>query len=91
MFKPLKFDCIQFTGIFAEKNVNCKSYSHSFIKNISVYAIFNDQSFNDTLTNDIVSFEPLGPGCLSVLLVRVVMFVYNFILGVRVLVRACCT
>ena len=32
-----------------------------FIKNISVYAIFNDQSFNDTLTNVIVSFEQLGP------------------------------
>ena len=31
-------------------------------KNISVYAIFNDQSFNDTLTNDIVSFKQLGPG-----------------------------
>ena len=30
-------------------------------KNISVYAIFNDQRFNDTLTNDIVSFEQLGP------------------------------
>ena len=26
-----------------------------------VYAIFTDQSFNDTLTNDIVSFEQLGP------------------------------
>ena len=26
-------------------------------KNISVYAIFKDQSFNDTLTNDVVSFE----------------------------------
>ena len=26
-----------------------------------VYAIFNDQSFNDTLTNDIISFEQLGP------------------------------
>ena len=25
-----------------------------FSKNISVYAIFNNQSFNDTLTNDIV-------------------------------------
>ena len=32
-----------------------------FSKNISVYAIFNDQSFNDTLTNDNVSFEQLGP------------------------------
>ena len=26
------------------------------------YAVFNDQSFNDTLTNDIVSSEQLGPG-----------------------------
>ena len=32
-----------------------------FSKNISVYAIFNDQSFNDTLTNNIVSFKQLGP------------------------------
>ena len=40
----------------------CKSYSHFFSKNISVYAIFNDQSFNNALTNDMVSFEQLGPG-----------------------------
>ena len=40
-----------------------KSYSYFFSKHISVYAIFNDQSFNDTLTIDIVSFEQLGPGC----------------------------
>ena len=32
-----------------------------FSKNISIYAIFHGQSFNDTLTNDIVSFEQLGP------------------------------
>ena len=32
-----------------------------FGKNISIYTIFNE-SFNDTLTNDIVSFEQLGPG-----------------------------
>ena len=37
-----------------------QSYSHFFSKNISGYAIFNDQSFNDTLTNDITSFEQLG-------------------------------
>ena len=35
----------------------CKSYSHFFSKNITVYVIFNDESFNDTLTNDIISFE----------------------------------
>ena len=32
-----------------------------FSKNSSIYAIFNDQSFNNTLTNDIISFEQLGP------------------------------
>ena len=32
-----------------------------FSKNISIYAMFNDQSFNDTLTNDIVRFEQLSP------------------------------
>ena len=36
-----------------------------FSKNISIYAIFNDQSFKDTLTNDIVSFEQMGPGVFS--------------------------
>ena len=34
---------------------------HIFSKNISLYAIFDYQSFNDKLTNDIVSFEQLGP------------------------------
>ena len=48
--------------VFLLKNVKCKSYSHFFSKNISAFAIFNDQSFNDTLTNDIVSFEQVGPG-----------------------------
>ena len=53
--------------IFLLKNVSsfckCKSYSHFFSKNISIYAIFNDQNFNDdTLTNDMVSFEQMGPG-----------------------------
>ena len=51
--------------VFLLKNVSsfckCKSYSHFFSKNISVYAIFNDRSFNDTLTKDIVTFEQLGP------------------------------
>ena len=38
-----------------------KKCEYFFSKNISVYAIFNDQSFNDKLTNNIVSFEQLGP------------------------------
>ena len=36
----------------------CKS---RFSKNINVYAIFNEQSFNDSLIKDIISFEQLGP------------------------------
>ena len=32
-----------------------------FNKNISIYAICNDQSFNDMLTNNIISFEQQGP------------------------------
>ena len=31
------------------------------------YPIFNDKSFNDTLPNDIVSFEQPGPGYQSYL------------------------
>ena len=47
------------TGTFAEKMWVA---FHIFSAKIySVYAIFNDRSFNDTLTNDIVSFEQLGP------------------------------
>ena len=37
---------------------NAKVTHIFFSKNISIYAIFNDQSFNDTLTNDI--FSPLA-------------------------------
>ena len=32
-----------------------------FSKNISIYATFNNQGFNSTLTNDVISFEQLGP------------------------------
>ena len=44
-----------------KKNVSSFCNSHFFSRNISIYAILNDQSFNDTLTNDIFSFEQLGP------------------------------
>ena len=50
--------------VFLLKNVSSFCKSHFFsAKRVAynVYAIFNDQRFNDTLTNDIVSFEQLGP------------------------------
>ena len=50
----------------------CKRYSDFLSKNINVYAIFNDQSFNDTLTNDIVNFEQLDPGLCSSFIISVV-------------------
>ena len=45
-------------------NANAKAIHIFFSKNINEKAIFDDLSFNDTLTNDIVSFEQLGPGLL---------------------------
>ena len=51
---------------FAEKMcvafANAKA-THIFSSKILAYDIFNDQSFNDTFTNAIVSFEQLGPDC----------------------------
>ena len=41
---------------------NAKATHIFFSKNISVYVIFNDQNFNDSLTNDIISFEQMDPG-----------------------------
>ena len=40
---------------------NAKATHIFSAKNIRVYAIFNDQIFKDTLTDDIVSFKQLGP------------------------------
>ena len=35
--------------------------TYIFSAKLLAYMTFNDQCFNDTLTNDIVSFEQLGP------------------------------
>ena len=42
---------------------NAKATHIFFSKNSSIFAIFTDQRFKDILTNDIVSFEQLGPAC----------------------------
>ena len=71
---PVLVSIISNAQVFWLKNVSsfckCKSYSHVFSKNICIYAIFNDQSFNDTLTNDIVSFEQLGPESINYTIVK---------------------
>ena len=53
------------TQAFSLKKCEMQKLLTFFQQNIRVYAIFNDQSFNDMLTNDTVSFEQLGPGALS--------------------------
>ena len=58
--------------------MSSKSYSHFFSKNIRIYAIFNDQSFNGTLTNDIISFEQLGPDSLRLSMPITKTSLYNF-------------
>ena len=47
------------------KKYGSSCHSHFFSKHISIYVIFNDPNFNDTLTDDIVSFEQLNPECLK--------------------------
>ena len=49
--------------VFLLKNCEWLLQIYFFSKNISIYAILNDQSFNDTLSTNIVrlSFEWLGP------------------------------
>ena len=48
---------------FAEKSsLHCKSYSHFFSKKFQYICVSLDVNFNESLTNDIVSFEQLGPG-----------------------------
>ena len=45
--------------------------THIFSAKILAYVpIFNDQSFNDMLPNDIVSFEQLGPDVLLISLLK---------------------
>ena len=48
-----------FLKFFAEKNV--KSYSHFFSKKFQHICVSLDVNFNESLTNDVVSFEQLGP------------------------------
>ena len=48
---------------FAEKM--CKSYSHFFSKKFQHICVSLDLNFNESLTNDIVSFKQMGPVCYS--------------------------
>ena len=47
--------------------MHCKSYSHFFSKKVQHICVSLDVNFNETLTNDVISFEQLGPGvaCLN--------------------------
>ena len=41
--------------------MHCKSYSHFFSKTFQHICVSFDVNFNESLTNDVVSFEQLGP------------------------------
>ena len=41
--------------------MQCKSYSHFFSKKFQYICVSLDINFNESLTNDVVSFEQLGP------------------------------
>ena len=41
--------------------MHCKNYSHFFSKKFQYICVSLDVNFNESLTNDIVSFEQLGP------------------------------
>ena len=45
---------------FAEKNFDCKSYSHFFSKKFQHICVSLDVNFNESLTNNVVSFEQMG-------------------------------
>ena len=47
--------------------MHCKSYSHFFSKKFQHICISLDVNFNKSLTNDVVSFEQLGPDQLTTL------------------------
>ena len=47
---------------FAEKMWVAFSYSHFFSKRFQHICVPLDVNFNESLTNDVVSFEQLGPG-----------------------------
>ena len=47
--------------------MQCKSYSHFFCQNFQHICVSLDVNFNESLTNDVVSFEQLGPGASSFL------------------------
>ena len=55
--------------------MHCKSYSHFSAKNFSIFA-YHDVNFKESLTNDVVSFEQLGPGCIIEICVPSQIFNY---------------
>ena len=42
--------------------ISVKSYSHFFSKKFQYICLSLDVNFNELLTNDVISFEQLGPG-----------------------------
>ena len=56
--------------------MHCKSYSHFFSKKFQHICVSLNLNFNESLTNDIVSFEQLGPDVFIYLCIIIYFFVY---------------
>ena len=55
--------------IFFVEKMHCKSYSHFCSKKFQHICVLLDVNFNESLTNDIFSFEQLGPDVLVEVLI----------------------
>ena len=61
--------------------MHCKSYSHFFSKKFQHICASLDVNFNESLTNDVVSFEQLGPDIHRVTR-RYIVFVFSLCVSV---------
>ena len=63
----------------------CKSYSHFFSKKFQHICVSLDVNFNESLTNDVVSFEQLGSGQLinNFVYAFTVSYFYTIKLGIN--------
>ena len=62
--------------------MHCKSYSHFFSKKFQHICVSLDVNFNESLTNDVVSFEQLGPDINIIFFVlrKLLLYANNFTL-----------
>ena len=61
--------------------MHCKSYSHFFSKKFQHICVLINVNFNESLTNDNISFEQLGPGLLDTAKFKGIIDSMNQVIG----------